>query len=246
MQGVRRVYRRCMGAADLSSFTVKVKESDLWIAVDRESYRDGLAEQVEQLLWRCRHLLDCYIKEDPGFAAALSPYLVSFKAPPLVLEMVRAANRVGVGPMASVAGAVAAFIGDALLSRCRETIVENGGDIFLYTTRERRIAVYAGDSPFSGKIALRLQPRKKPFAVCTSSGTVGASLSYGSCDACVVISDWVALADACATATCNLVKSEEDLEEALAFARNIEGIDGVLLVCGERIVAWGNIEIVPV
>jgi ApbE superfamily uncharacterized protein (UPF0280 family) len=99
-----------------------------------------------------------------------------------VREMADATREVGVGPMAAVAGAIAESVGKELLPYSDEVIVENGGDIFLKTSKERFIGVYAGKSKFTKKIAFSILPDETPLGVCTSSGTVGHSLSFGYAD----------------------------------------------------------------
>ena len=47
-----------------------------------------------------------------------------------------------------------------------------------------------------------------PMGICTSSGTVGHSLSFGKADAVCVKAKSVSLADAAATAIGNMVKSQ--------------------------------------
>jgi len=168
-------------------------------------------------------------------------------APQIVRAMASDAEKVGVGPMAAVAGAVAEWVGRELLPLSREVIVENGGDIFLKTARVRSIGVYAGEaSPFTGKIALEIRPEETPLGVCTSSGTVGHSLSFGSADACIVISPSTPLADAAATAIGNRVKSTADIPQAIDFARSIEGIRGAVIMKDDQIGFWGEVKIVPV
>ena len=123
-----------------------------------------------------------------------------------------AADKVDVGPMAAVAGAIAEHVGKELLPFSREVIVENGGDIFLRIIKARSIGVYAGEtSPFSGKIGLEISPEQTPLGICASSGTVGHSLSFGGSDACIVLSHSTALADAAATAIANLIGYADDI-----------------------------------
>lgn len=241
----RRFYRDDLRGQGLESFTVKVKETDLWIAVDQGSYSEVMPQVAERVIRQQRHFLENYIKSDPGFATALLPHPISAHAPPLVVEMSGAADIAGVGPMASVAGAFAALAGNELLARCEEVIVENGGDLFLKINRERKVLIFAGESPFSERIALKLKPRPASFSICTSSGTVGPSLSFGCADAAVILSPRAALADAVATAACNRIKSKSDLERTLTFVRKIEGVEGALFICGDSFAAWGDLEIAP-
>jgi ApbE superfamily uncharacterized protein (UPF0280 family) len=158
--------------------------------------------------------------------------------------MAAASSKVGVGPMAAVAGAFAEHVGKGLLRYSDEVIVENGGDIYIRSKKSRLIGVYAGDSPLSGKVALRIEPGDTPLGVCTSSGTVGHSLSFGRADAAIVLAQSAALADAAATAVGNLVQSEEDLARAVDFVKPVEGIMGIAVIMGGKMAAWGRVNLV--
>lgn len=239
----RRFYRRALTGLRLTSFHVRVRESDLWIALSSDSYNDALPGQVEKLILNCRSRIEAFLKEEPHFAAALEPCLAPPGAPQIIRKMVFAGNKAGVGPMAAVAGAIAEEAGSFLAAKSPEVIVENGGDIYIKLLEPARMGIYAGSSPLSGKIALKIDSGQTPLGICTSSGTVGPSLSYGCADAAVVISHSVPLADAAATALGNRVKSSSDLEGALDFARDIEGISGALLIVEDKIAAWGAIEL---
>jgi ApbE superfamily uncharacterized protein (UPF0280 family) len=151
--------------------------------------------------------------------------------------------KVGVGPFASVAGAMAEFVGRDLLKYSKEVIVENGGDIFLKTLRKRRIGIFAGKSRLSNRLALEILPDETPLGVCTSSGTVGHSLSFGKADAVVVVSESTPLADASATAIGNLIKEKKDIPKEIEKAKKIEGLKGVVIIKDGKLGIWGNITI---
>lgn len=239
----KRTYRRPAEGARLKSFTVTVKESDLWIAVSSSSFYDKLPEETEQLVWQKRLILENYLDCNRDFAAALEPFLLQETAPDLIRRMVRAGNLAGVGPMAAVAGLLAEETGKFLLKKSPEVIVENGGDIFLKVVQPVSIGIYAGGSPLSGKLALQLDPANTPLGVCTSSGMVGPSYSMGRADAAVAVSESCALADAAATAMGNMVQGEDDLQQALEFAQSVEEISGALVIYSDKIAAWGDVEL---
>ena len=159
--------------------------------------------------------------------------------------MIQAATPAGVGPMAAVAGAIAARVGRALLAFTDEIIVENGGDIFMHLHRPATVSLFAGRSPLSHKVGLRINPEPETWGVCTSSGTVGHSLSLGQADAACVVAHDTALADACATALGNRVASAAAIQGALDWVGGIPGLKGALVVVGEHLGAWGQIELVP-
>jgi ApbE superfamily uncharacterized protein (UPF0280 family) len=243
MEHEKRTYRRWLDS-DLVSFEVRVEQSDLQISA--ESAPGGLRRLAAQALRAVRGDLEGYLAEDPEFERALTPRPVPAEAPAIVREMAEAARRAGVGPMAAVAGAVAEHVGRALLAETRQVIVENGGDIFLYTTRPRVAALFAGSSPLTGRLGLRITDLDRGLGLCTSSGTVGPSLSFGKADAAIVLAESAALADAAASALGNRIQRAEDIEAALGFVQTIPGLLGAAAVVGEALGAWGKMEFVRV
>jgi ApbE superfamily uncharacterized protein (UPF0280 family) len=145
--------------------------------------------------------------------------------------------------MAAVAGAIAESVSKDLLQFSKEVIIENGGDIYLSTSKERTIGIYAGDSPLSLKIGIVIDSEETPLGVCTSSGTLGHSLSFGKADAVSVLSKSAALADAVATAVGNIVKEKKDIELGLGRGREIEGALGILIIVGEKMGVWGDVRL---
>ncbi len=237
MQDIR-FYRNWCEDRDLISFRVVLKESDLYIRA-----RKNLTRKAHKAVSKYRAILEKYIERNPSFEHSLKPFFPGEDAPLIIKEMAKAGERAGVGPMAAVAGAVAEFVGRDLLDYSSEVIVENGGDIFLKTNKVRRIGIYAGTSSFTKKVSLEILPVKTPLGVCTSSGTVGHSLSFGRADAAVIISSSASLADAAATAVGNLIKTEADIPKGIDFAKRIKKIQGVLIIKGDKMGIWGDIKI---
>ncbi|MBC7253714.1 MAG: UPF0280 family protein [Actinobacteria bacterium] len=236
---IHRFYRRETRAEGLVSFQVKMKESDLFIWAQRD-----LRAQALQSLLRHRFQLEEFISRQPPFGTSFLPCEVPGDAPDIVQRMARAASRAGVGPMAAVAGAVAEMVGRDLLPLSPELMVENGGDIFLCTCKERRIGIFAGESPLSGRLALVVGPTPpEGLGICTSSATVGPSYSAGAADAALVVAESASLADAAATALGNRAKSPGDMEEALCLVVGLEGVLGCLLIMGERLGAMGDLRL---
>ncbi len=243
MEYTERTYRSRIRGEGLASFPVCMRETDLYISVDEASYTRSLPEVALDLVHRCRSELECYIDRDPAFLQALQPLPVRPHAPRIVRLMSGAAARAGVGPMAAVAGAVAELVGRSLLRIVREVIVENGGDIFLKTLRHRRVGIFAGQSPLSDRVGLLIHPDGGCCSICTSSGTVGPSLSFGRADAALVVSRRAALADAAATALGNRIKDESKMIPALQFACGIRGVRGAVVILGDKLGAMGEIEL---
>jgi len=190
-----------------------------------------------------RDKLEGYIEQHPNFLTSLEPFPVDENAPYIVKAMAEAAARVGVGPMASVAGAIAEFVGNELLAFSPEVIVENGGDIYLKSLEKRIVGIYAGKSSLSGKIGLEINGEDTPLGICTSSGTVGHSLSCGKADAVIVLAKSATLADAAATAIGNLIKQSADIPNGIDFAKGIEGLRGLLIIKDDNMGVWGEVKI---
>ncbi len=233
-----RTYRNLVKTDDLVNFEVIVKETDLFVRADRD-----LSPETRESVLKHRYQLETYIAAHPEFATSLVPVEEDPYAPEIVREMIRVSTLARVGPMAAVAGAMAEFVSKDLLKVSKQVIVENGGDIYLATSRERRIGVYAGTSPFSLKLGIIVSPEESPLGVCTSSGTVGPSLSFGKADAVCILSKSACLADAAATTVGNVVREKKDIEKGLEIGREVEGVLGALIILGERVGAWGNIRL---
>jgi len=235
----QRTYRSYSASLGLVSCTASVRETDLFI-----SAKSDVSAQAYDAIRGVRLLIEAYIQKRPEFATALAPIAPDPFAHEVVRGMLEAAAAAKVGPMAAVAGAVAEFVGSALLSYSPEIIVENGGDLFVNAARELTIGIFAGPSPLSEKIGIRLVPHDMPISLCTSSGTVGPSLSLGCADAVTVRSRSAALADAAATAIANMIKTAADIEAGIKAARGIAQLDGIVIIKDDQIGAWGNIELV--
>lgn len=235
-----RTYRRLVDTGRLTAFTVTVKETDLQVQAQAD-----LAAAARELVLEHRGYLEAYIRRHPAFLSTLAPWPLTGPAPDIVRDMVAAGAAAGVGPMAAVAGAIAAQVGQGLLAHSAEVVVENGGDVFLKTAGAATVAVFAGDSPLSLMTGVRVDGGGRACGVCTSSGTVGPSLSFGKADAVCVISPSCALADAAATAIGNRVRSARDIPRAIEFGKGIRGVTGLVIVAGDQLGAWGELEIVP-
>ncbi|MDI6741220.1 MAG: UPF0280 family protein [Smithella sp.] len=239
MEYENRTYRSLINKDNLVSYNVKIAESDLLISSDVH-----LADEAFESLAKHRNFLESYIKNHPEFQKSLTPLADDDLAPPIVREMLSKSKICGVGPMAGVAGAVSEFVGRDLMDLTENIIIENGGDIFLRSKKKLITSVFAGESPLSYNINFIVKPKETPVGICTSSGTVGPSLSFGKADAVCVISPSATLADAAASAIGNQVKSSQDIRKALDFGITISGITGIIIICGKDMGAIGEVELV--
>lgn len=233
-----RTYRDLVKTDDLVKFEVIVKETDLLVRADKD-----LSQETRESVLGYRHQLETYIAMNPEFEKSLVPLRDDPHVPEIIQQMIRTSRLANVGPMAAVAGAMAESVSKDLLKLSKEVIVENGGDIYLASSKERIIGIYAGNSPFSLKIGIIVSPEETPLGVCTSSGTVGHSLSFGKADAVCILSKSGALADAAATSVGNIVQGKNDIKLGLERGKEIEGVLGMLIIVGEKIGVWGNVKL---
>ena len=155
-------------------------------------------------------------------------------------------QQAGVGPMASVAGAIAQAVGLSLKPsdavdhhRKRRRLLpgpargHQGRDLCrsrFPLHRQNRPALHGGSLSARD---LHLVGNHRPFA----------ELRQGRCgnrrlpDA--------ALADAAATALGNLVHTPRDINKALELAPTIPLIEGALIIVQDKIGIWGNLELLP-
>lgn len=223
-------------------YRLKIKETVATL-ITEERYIHVAEKEVN----RQRKILENYISKNPDFLFSLEPCSINKDSPEIVRKMASASCIAGVGPMASVAGAIAYFAVKEMVNRgATHVIFDNGGDIAMFISRPVTVGIYSGKKVQN--LALRFEPRGSIIGVCTSSGKMGHSLSFGRADSVTVISEDPVLADAVATSICNSVKREdpEEIEEAINRFLTIKEIEGAIVIMGELIGLGGKLpEIVP-
>ena len=188
--------------------------------------------------------LESYLRTDPFFGTSYSPVPAGPDAAGRGSVRADGAGEACGGAGAAGAAASAwAGVESMVASGGSCGLIDNGGGIvFTAPDRSVRVGLYAGDAPVSGKYAFVLQPAPGIRGVCTSSATVGPSVSFGVADAVVVFSHNPAKADAWATGLCNELRPTDVgicIPEGTA-------VDGVYAVIGEWTSVWGTVpEIVP-
>jgi hypothetical protein len=199
-------------------------------------------ELAEQTIAAARADIESYIAAQPRFLSSLQPLPVDMAAPAVARRMAAAAALAGVGPMAAVAGAIAQVMVEALVAAgARHVIVDNGGDVVLRIDRPVVVGIFTGPAAIRD-IALRCEPRPGIFSVCTSSGTVGHSLSFGCADAATVVAANGFLADAAATALGNRVRERSGDAIRAAIRESLQPeVEGLLVVAGKHMGMGGTL-----
>ena len=225
----------------LHEYGFTLSESKIHMKSDNnEALRKAVAE-----IKRHRRELLRYINEHPEFKYAMHPVAPAQNAPRIVQEMASAAFKANVGPMASVAGALADVgLRSMLKLGASIAIVENGGEIAAFTEEPIIISILSGDVSLSGRMGFCLGREDCPIGIATSSSRTNRTLSFGEADSVTVIADNASLADAAATAICNSVIGlgiKESIERGLERAKRIDGVRGVLIIREGYSGIWGNL-----
>ena len=221
-------------------FGLSYRESILTVVCD-----DGLRDAAFDAMMEARYSVESKIAEDPFFGITYDPYPASPGDDGLIRRMCDASAIAGVGPMAGVAGAVAVHIAERLVeSGSSYAVVENGGDIAFYSPEPRLVGIFA-DHPVFRDLAFSVSS-DRIVGICSSSRTVGPSVSFGTSSISTVFSDDVILADCCATALGNLVRDEASIQGAVEDIGSRAGVRGCMACCGDKVAMFGDIpEMVP-
>jgi hypothetical protein len=221
----------------MDHYEFRHKDTHVKVLADNDRYINLVLEEVV----RQRRELEQYILKSPSFLSALKPIAVREDAPEIVKIMAEGGEIAAVGPMAAVAGAIAELaVKKAVGAGAKTVLVENGGDIFMKTAQPLTIGVFSGYNELADRLAFRAKAGTT-LGICSSSSKLGHSLSVGDCDLVTVFSRKAAIADAIATALCNMVKEKGDIQKALEWGVSREGVAGVLIVKGKNIGMIGDI-----
>ncbi|MFN3550463.1 MAG: UPF0280 family protein [Endomicrobiia bacterium] len=226
------------------SYEVVYKETSLLIRAEK-----NFKTKILQNLISLRKPIENYINKNPEFLTSLKPIKPKKNAPEIIKKMCSVSQKTGVGPMSAVAGTIAELLGYKMLNWIEKEnlkkflVIENGGDIFAYVDEPITIGIYAGEnSPFTGKLSLNINIFNQPLGICTSSGTVGHSLSFGNSDAVIIISNSASFSDTLATATGNLVKIESDIKSAVEFAKSFNETIFVCIIKNKTVSFWSKTD----
>ena len=210
----------------------------------RETFANILADDpahaaaAKSGMMAARQVLEAYIARDSFFATTFDPYEPDSDEP-VITRMADATRKAGVGPMAAVAGTIA-WAGVEAMKEAGATfgVIDNGGDIALVSDRPVRVGVHAGSAALSSRVAFVVPPQETILGICTSSATVGPSISFGMADAVTVFSYDVALSDAWATSVCNQIRlSDRSILDRVGPTE----VSGIFAIMGDVTVRWGDL-----
>jgi len=210
----------------------------------RETFATILADNPAHIavakagILAARQVLEAYIARDPFFGSTYEPYEPD-SDDEIIIRMADAGRRAGVGPMAAVAGMIA-WAGVEAMQQAGATfgVIDNGGDIALLADRLVRVGVHAGGAALSNRVAFVVPPQETILGICTSSATVGPSVSFGIADAVTVFSHDVSLADAWATSVCNRIRPDD---RSVLDHVDSDEVFGIFAIMGDTVVRWGEL-----
>ena len=203
--------------------------------------------ELKRFIYRIRYDLKQYISRNQDFLISLEPTKSDSKdLPPIVERMYESSTYSDVGPMACVAGTISELSLNYLIENgSKYSIVENGGDIAFINDEKIICGIYSNNEVFGNRIGFEFKSRKKPLGVCTSSGKIGHSISFGQADSVTVISKSPSLADGLATRIANDVygeTSEDKVTNAIETAERFrEFFEGILIISQDNVGTVGRL-----
>lgn len=235
----KSIYRNKIKSREKYNWQITFRFSDLLVSCNK-----NVSSKIVQLVKEIYGLLDSVIREEPSFQKSLSPVKIKENHPPVIKKMCLKSALFNVGPMAAVAGAVCDYIASGLNNCCERLIIENGGDIYIRSTRDVDVGVYLKNKNFKDTINIKIKAKSTPCGLCSSSGAFGHSLSLGKSDLVTVLSHSTISADAAATSIANRIGDASDIGKIIEKYKEIKDINGILIVKDNKLGIWGNIELI--
>lgn len=202
---------------------------------------------LKNYILKLRKELEHHIAKNKDFQLSLEPVSHGEEnLSEIIKRMYTASSYCDVGPMACVAGCISEMSLDYLISKKSEySIVENGGDIAIINSKQAVCGIYSNNPILGNKIGFKLKARKTPLGICTSSGKIGHSISFGQSDSVTVLSKKASIADGLATRIANEVvgqNSEYKVSNALEASENYKELfDGVLIISQDNVGTVGKL-----
>ncbi len=214
------------------SFNIQVQDLTLHITASEDFAEESRAAALG--FWE---QLQSYALRDPEFQGSKRPLrAIAEDAPQIVKEMTAAATAAGVGPMFTFRGAVVDQVGRFLGEQLPDVTVACDGDYFLKARKRMKLAVKRrGGEP----ITISIPPTGGGVGVST---TLGRGRGGGGPDGLAVIADSCMAADAAAAGVQALLPKPDGFGMALHYLRRVPGVQGGIVVVGDRIGVAGGVE----
>ena len=220
----------------------QMKETIVTIITENNYYIDIAIEEIK----KCRNEIENFIKKNEIFEITFKPFKFNDDDPEIIKKMCSSSKIFNIGPMSTVAGTIAYYAVKAMVSKgSKYAIVDNGGDIAIFSNKKVNVGIYTGDYK-TGNLAFEIPASKSINGICTSSGKIGHSFSFGNSDAVTIFSKDPSIADAAATILGNLVNKKSDIKNAFRVIETVKEITGAMIVVDGNIGLWGKLpKIVP-
>ena len=184
--------------------------------------------------------------KNEDFLLSLEPIKAEGDLPLIVRTMVESSDIADVGPMACVAGTISELSLNYLMDNdSKYSIVENGGDIALINEETVLCGIYSKNPILGNDMAFEIKARNSPLGICSSSGKIGHSISFGEADSVTVISGSSSIGDGLATRIANEVNgetSEDKVSNGLECSENYkEFFEGILIVSQNHVGTIGKL-----
>ncbi len=217
----------------MKRFKFQYKETIVTILTESEEFYKIAVNAILE----ARSEIESYIFHNPDFFTSYEP--IDCSGSEIINRMCRASEIAGVGPMAAVAGTIASYAVEKMIEAgAKLAVVDNGGDIVIHSDRELLIGIYPSSLAFK-------VPPVDYLAICTSSGKIGHSVSFGKADAATVISRDGIVADALATALGNTIGDfgKDELERTVSefYKKYSKFVEGILVIKDDLIAMAGNL-----
>jgi hypothetical protein len=215
------------------SFDIQVQDMTLHITAPEDYAEESRAAALG--FWE---QLQSYALRDPSFRQSKRPLQrVAADAPEVVREMVASATRAGVGPMFTFRGAVTDQVGRFLAGSLHEVTVACDGDYFIVTRKRMKLGVKRRGGP---PITVAVEPSRRGVGVST---TLGRGRGGVGPDGLAILADSCTLADAAAAGVQAILSKADGFHQALTYLGQVRGVQGGIVVVGERIGVAGGVEI---
>ena len=234
----RDIYRNKISAEGRYSFRLDYKYSGLYIICDRD-----IGSELEEPVLSFYQDIETVIVGRPDFEKSMAPIKAEKDLPRTIKKMCSAGEVFGVGPMASIAGALCDHLAKNLIDRCSFLMIENGGDVYIKSGDPLEVGIFTKNTYFKDKLTLLVEAEQTPCGICSSSGSFGHSLSLGKSDLVTVLSRTTTIADAAATSIANTINSEEDIDKAITRFSQYKEVEGLIIIKNKRIGLWGKLQL---